>query len=337
VSIDNPYSACPYLRVTQTHGLVAAHEHIDLVWKRPEYRYGEWIPPEDLDADLVILQRTMAVALTRRTALLAKLKGIKIAYELDDDLLTLPDGHPDREKFLAMVPHFEAMLREADIVFTSTPVLASRFGAYNSQVRVIPNLLDDRLWFAQPTPKAPNRPIRIACTGTPSHRIDFVPWTDVIRNIVERYRGRVEFCFRGFTPDGLEPSPEIRIQNSLIGSYPEYARFLASAGFDFAMVPLLNNSFNAGKSNIKYLEYAACHIPGVFSETEPYSDIRGITVENTPEAWMNALCRMIEDESLRHQLGEAAFRHAYSDFRLQTHGEQLRKALEEALNFHRKD
>ena len=83
--------------------------------------------------------------------------------------------------------------------------------------------------------------------------------------------------------------------------------------WDIAVAPLEDTNINRSKSNLKYLEYTALNIPGVYSNIGPYKEIgeknTGIVVNNTPEEWENALINLIEDD----QLYKTTLKNAYED------------------------
>ena len=58
--------------------------------------------------------------------------------------------------------------------------------------------------------------------------------------------------------------------------------------WDVAIAPLEDDAFTRGKSDLKYLDYAALGIPGVFSDVRPYRDTvrhreTGLLAANEPE------------------------------------------------------
>ena len=55
----------------------------------------------------------------------------------------------------------------------------------------------------------------------------------------------------------------------LIHSFPSILKELHA---DFGVAPLLNNSFNRCKSNIKYLDYASADIVAITSKLSPYKE-----------------------------------------------------------------
>jgi processive 1,2-diacylglycerol beta-glucosyltransferase len=77
------------------------------------------------------------------------------------------------------------------------------------------------------------------------------------------------------------------------------------------MAPLEDDTFTRCKSDLKYLDYAALGIPGVFSDVRPYRDTvrhreTGLLAANDEKAWSDALEEIVSDDALRAQLAEAA-------------------------------
>ena len=72
---------------------------------------------------------------------------------------------------------------------------------------------------------------------------------------------------------------------------------------DIVISPLIDNYFNSCKSQIKFLEYGALGIPGVFSNLAPYSsvitnEVNGFLASNSDE-WESYLQCLIDDPQLR--------------------------------------
>ncbi len=70
-------------------------------------------------------------------------------------------------------------------------------------------------------------------------------------------------------------------------------------------------AFNKAKSNIKYLEFSALHIPGIYADLEPYNKdvVRGSNgfLATTYDQWIGCLRKLITDPVLRAEMGDKAF------------------------------
>lgn len=99
--------------------------------------------------DVVVLQRGGPVGstLSEITELCAAIKaiGAKIVYDLDDDLLARHPSAPVERYLEGMRPKVRFLLREADAIIVSTPVLADRLRARVNSVAIWRNALDEAL------------------------------------------------------------------------------------------------------------------------------------------------------------------------------------------------
>src|SRR5208337_3224888 len=79
--------------------------------------------------------------------------GMKLIYDIDDDLFGTFGEHPERKYLEAMAPVVERLLHGADQVWVSSEVLQKRIEKIRSDSILLPNQLDERIWFS------PNREI----------------------------------------------------------------------------------------------------------------------------------------------------------------------------------
>jgi glycosyltransferase involved in cell wall biosynthesis len=103
--------------------------------------------------------------------------------------------------------------------------------------------------------------------------------------------------------------------------------------WDVAIAPLEDNAFTRCKSDLKYLDYAALGIPGVFSDVRPYrKTVRhretGLLAANESNAWADALEEVVSDAALRARLAEAAKAEVRGSRMLRTNAVRWREAIE---------
>ena len=201
-------------------------------------------------------------------------------------------------------------------MIVSTPALAERLAQLEAGVLVVPNALDERLFGSPPEPRRPafvhgddrlhgNAHAR----GGPAHGPRAAP------ALLRRHGGRVRLelvggaegqrlgvALRGPAVPRSAPAarghvPEVRAVDA---PAPELGRRIA---------PLEDDAFTRCKSDLKYLDYAALGIPGVFSDVRPYRDTvrhreTGLP-RRTPGGVGGRLEEIVADAALRARLAAA--------------------------------
>jgi hypothetical protein len=267
-------------------------------------------------ADVIVTQRHAVPSIEAADALAAHAKriGAALIYDLDDDLLTIPPDHPEAADLAPKAVVVEHMIRRADIVRTSTAELAARIAPLASQVQVAGNALDERIWLAARRER-PDRygPVRILCMGTATHDADFDLLLPALTEIHRRFGDQIRVELIGFVSSARVPAWIRRLAPSphAMRSYPGFVHWLLWAGpWDIGLAPLASTQFNACKSAIKVLDYAALGLASLASDVTAYRGSLadgpgGKLVPNTTEAWYEALSRLIRDAALRRQLAES--------------------------------
>lgn len=258
--------------------------------------------------------------------------GKPVIYEVDDLLLDLPaDNHL---KFWAgeTVDLFPWLLPRVTAITVSTPLLAKEFSVFNPSVHVIPNLADTELF--QPVVTKKNGPVVIGFSGTVTHARDLKTIEEALFRVADRYGDNVAFSFMGLSASEFSALPGFRFLD-FEREYASYGKALSSSGIDIAIVPLQDNRFNRCKSNIKWLEYSACGIAGVYADLPPYNtSIRhgasGVLVDDDPDKWFQALCLLIDHPELRQRIANQAKTEVLSHHSLKR-GSQVLYTLYESM------
>jgi glycosyltransferase involved in cell wall biosynthesis len=115
--------------------------------------------------------------------------------------------------------------------------------------------------------------------------------------------GEVDWIFMGMCTDEIRP--HIKEYHGFV-AINDYPKKMASLNLDIAIAPLESNFFNECKSNLRLLEYGAMGWAVVCSDVFPYRtmDPPVIRCADDAAAWVDALRRLVQDEGLRHQMGE---------------------------------
>lgn len=199
-------------------------------------------------------------------------------------------------------------MRRCDRVTTTTPALAESVRFLNRDVRILPNMLPDEMW---PVPaKREHRAVVIGWAGSPTHHEDIRLLAGVVETVVMRHP-EVSFAFVGMKPPFNEHR---RIVSLPPVATDGYAALISR--FDIGLAPVVQTRFNAAKSDLKYLEYAAVGIPTIASAGPTYASLEhGVTGyrAGSPAEWLKAIEKLL-DRPRREMMGAAARTYAESRF-----------------------
>jgi glycosyltransferase involved in cell wall biosynthesis len=301
---------CGYIRLLQPLDHLAIGGGFDIILVDAETVF-------DYDADVIVTQRYAIpdVDMADRLAAHARRTGAKLLYDLDDDLLNIPGGHPDASALRPLAKVVRRMLTAADAVWVSTSGLAERLAPIRPDAIVMENRLDERIWTHTPGRNAYwDDPIRILCMGTTTHDRDFAMIEPALVRLKAEYGDRIVIDVLGMTHSEL-PAGLNRIGPSTHASrsYPGFVNWLTSVRprWHIGLAPLLDTQFNRSKSPIKAMDYAAMGLAVLASDTPVYRGSiadgpAGQLVVNDPRAWHAALDWMIRDQGLRARTGARA-------------------------------
>jgi glycosyltransferase involved in cell wall biosynthesis len=303
---------------------------------------GQVHPDRANQGDVIVVQRDFPRAYEAYQVIrtIAQRKRIPLILDFDDLLFELPEDHPDRASHIfstTLLPTFLALL-EADLITVTTQPLRDYLVDFNKNVLVLPNYLDDQLWQLK-TPAQnpqPDSKIKIGYMGGYTHQADLSLIQPVIEQLSQRNAERLEFHFWGTKPpEKLTGYPNVFWHDENTWNYQDFANHFQAQTADILVAPLTDNLFNRCKSSIKYLEYGALGIPGVYSLVEPYSSAikHGVNgfLASTEEDWFNCLTRLIENPDLRRSIAANATVDIRSKWLLSDHASLWLSAYQKAL------
>jgi hypothetical protein len=237
--------------------------------------------------------------------------GKKVVFDLDDYYFDLPSYSFSRH--LNEGSRLRNMIKSignADVVTVSTPFLQSQLLKYNKNTIVCENtIVTDN--FKKPCGNS--GVINILVTSGDNLKLngfkkDFL---DCLMNIKEEFLDRVCIHFLGKFSNISNIS---QIADRISDRIPpvNYLKFLKENDFHIGLVPLGAEEdpetfvSHSSKSNIKFLEFAAHGIAGIYTEIEPYKAVTdqfdGIKIRNEKSEWCSAIKRLINDQNLRHKI-----------------------------------
>jgi glycosyltransferase involved in cell wall biosynthesis len=332
-----PYS-CTYIRLLCPLSHPALAERIELT-----HGTAEAIP----DCDLLVVERHTLWPYERqldgfvRVLSRCRQRGVPVVYELDDNLLDLRRDEPwEPYPGDALRGVVAFLARQADGMIVSTPALAERLTRLRSDVLVVPNALDERLFGSAPEPFASrSSAVTIGYMGTLTHEADLRMVLAPLRALLARHAGRVRLELVGGAAGQRMASlfEGLPFRMRTPGNEDPYPRFVPwmrqQLRWDVAIAPLEDHAFTRGKSDLKYLDYGALGIPGVFSDVGAYRDTvrhreTGLLAANEPEAWAEALEEIVSDGALRARLADATTAEVRGNRMLRTNATRWTDAIE---------
>ena len=220
----------------------------------------------------------------------------------------------DRTSVLRKQQQLSSVLMLCDALSVTTQELAKEHEHLvgRGEIYVLPNSLD--LSYYKPWKRRhPEEEIRVGWQGGASHVRDMKIIEGPLKELKDKYNIKLVFFGQGF------PDMKKMFQDSEHHPWVDQDTFhvkLGSLDLDIGLCPIEDTDFNRGKSNLKMLEYGAFNVPSVCSQIlfGPYNYPEGleledrVLVENTDEAWFNAIEDLIKDRDKRKHIGDNARR-----------------------------
>ena len=242
---------------------------------------------------ICILHRPILIGpdgLARLRDLLAK--GFVIVVEFDD--------HPD---FMPILQNPELLnFRGVHAVQTSTPQLAETLRAINPEVAVFPNAIEELPEIVNFT-----NPDRLTLFfGAINREEDWLPYIGALNAVARAAGPRLQFAVLHDRPffEALETPYKSFTPTT---DYPTYLAQLAQA--DLSFMPLRDTAFNRAKSDLKFLEAAACRVAALASPIA-YGDtiedgVTGLLFRDAAEL-QDRLLRLVANPDAARSLADAA-------------------------------
>jgi glycosyltransferase involved in cell wall biosynthesis len=271
------------------------------------------------DQNIVIVQRLSSQQNYEAIQLFKKM-NLKIIYDLDDDLWSVPIFNPAYKIMKQWLPGFEICAKMADVITVSTEhlrvMVRNALGKHCPRVEVIENAVDFD-WFRPVSEKYRKKrdgKVVLGWAGTDTHSGDVEKVFSLIPQLLRDYP-ELEFEVVGEKlPKELEEFGD-RARQRYFVPIAEFAANWASWQWDIALAPVASNTFNLSKSNIKMIEAAAMKIPCVascYGEYKKFANnsriLRVAAQAESLREWQFRIQDLVDNAEYRKLVGEEMYR-----------------------------
>lgn len=323
--------------------------HLNLQGSRYLYREGALDTSHVEGCKVAIVQRQVSYGNLHSMHRMKEI-GLKIVYDLDDDIWTLPSWNPGKEVFTENIDGFKLCAAEADILTVSTIGLkkaAQKGFELDKDIEVVPNSIDFNLFHQKNLVRNDDKVV-IGWGGSNTHSEDVKDAFEVVIEVLDKNPQAVMEIvgapavnivdkWENVVVNGMPKRRKTRTtSSSALSRHPqsrfrpwvpigEYANRFASWGWDIALAPLADHRFNRSKSSIKMLEAATIRIPCLVSDIQPYNEFASLGGDDlkwllcsTNFQWRNKLNELINNPERREYLGQKMYDVAYTYFNAKT-------------------
>ena len=249
----------------------------------------------------------------------SRARNIPVIFHIDDDLLDVPIEIGEKKHAMHNEPmrlsSIRYLLDEADLVYSSTQILATRLREHGARARIKAGKIVCSGEIMVPASLKPTR--KVGYMG-----FDHAHDLEMILPALVRFLDEnpdIQFELFGSIP---KPAALDRFGNRISHRppVPDYGQFLeafSALGWDIGICPLATTRFNSFKANNKWVEYTSIGAAVVASGGTIYdqccADGCGSLAYDL-DMWHSALSRLATDESARYRQVAAAQRRLMREY-----------------------
>jgi hypothetical protein len=208
-------------------------------------------------ADVIIMQRPHR-DFQLEQLMLMKSWGKKVWIDYDDDLLNLPQHHSASETFndYRTQQFLQSFAAISDVITVSSEAIKKTYDDLKvkdpSRIHVVRNGMDSKLYQPIMSPQHNFASDVMLWRGSPSHVQD----VNILKEILPKL-AKFKWCFMGAATMAIRKMCEdfsIRAKLFEFAPFGTYMRNLRAIAPRAVFVPLVDDRFNEGKSNVAWLE-----------------------------------------------------------------------------------
>ncbi len=255
---------------------------------------------------------------------LALLQGTPYVLDYDDAVFHQYDQHSRAWVRRLYGRRLDRLMAGAALVVGGNNYLAQRArDAGARRVEVVPTVIDlDRYHYTLERQLMDALP-RIVWIGS----LSTARYLDLLREPLRILAKQQHFVFR-VIGGGAVAMPGVQVE---VLPWSEDTEAENIRACDVGVMPLINSSWEQGKCGYKLIQYMACGLPVVASNVGVNSEIvqqgNNGYLANTSNEWITALGKLLEDKSLRAQMGEAGRQIVEAKYCIQQTGPKIAELL----------
>ena len=276
-------------------------------WQKPKLFCQTLL--ENYNPDLVIFNR-YGLPYGSFWLYLCRDKGIPTVYFIDDDLLNIPlTFSKDIQRYQGtkeLVEERHHLLSNVNLIYTSTKYLAKKLSECFPEQTIVfgsyPPYLEGLIQkVAKPAHHQDKQKFTFGYMASRGHQQDLEMILPAIAKILGNYPHTKFEVFGTISLPTQLTKFKNQVKSHPVVPYNCFLQNLYELNWDWGLAPLQDTEFNRCKSPVKYLEYTACDIPVIASDSVVYN--RLLNQENSiiaeAESWYESMELVINEPQKR--------------------------------------
>lgn len=260
--------------------------------------------------------------------------GKKILLLLDDDLL---NNNSNDHPYIIKVRKrsLKKMLSYSSLIIANSKYLGEKYHKISGKSYVTLDTVVVKDDIVSKYEKS--EPIKMLYAANKAHIQYFNKLiTPILNRLYSKYKEKISLTLIG--PIIQDESIKLKIEQYNLMPFDKYNGFMKNNHFDIGLAPLFDEEFEWCKYYNKYLEYSRLGILGIYSDQLPFNSVvkdgfNGLLAKGDPDNWYYAICRAIDDESLRRRCVKNAQSQILSDCSVENNAKKLVSAFPEIATF----
>ncbi len=283
--------------------------------------------------DLIVIHREVFPFFTPFMEELVLRRHTKVVFGFDDAIY---EGHATTSD----LPHpwlyrfkygrgVDDVLRKCAHVTPGSKALAEYASRFNSNVTVVPTVVDLEKYILREEPAEAKRVI-VGWFGSRSTSPYLAAVEPALNRLAEKFPDEVGFCFYG------DSEYRSALPNSVVRPFSVKTEVEELGRIHIGLMPLPDNSWTRGKCSLKALQYMARGIPVITSPVGMAADVvqhgfNGYWARNDEE-WFQCLDLLIHNPALRRRFAIEGRKTVEQSYSLQRWGPRLAALFREVLD-----